>query len=200
MTTEDGQGTEGTQEVAERLPVALAGHGGQEERDPDLLQYLLNDARREIQRLRYLDPVLMMDLQVAGDGALPTQTYPGDAGLDLYTQARDGELWVGPGEFKDLPCGINIEFPPGVWGMILGRSSTLRRKGLLVAQAVIDSGYTGPIFAGVQNLGRNPVKVNDGERIAQLVLFPNVTDRVTVKKVRELSNTPRGERGFGSSG
>lgn len=164
--------------------------------DPDLLKCLLDDARAEIARLRGKVGGV---LRVAGDGELPTRAHSDDVGLDLYTWGHD---WViDPGEFRDVDCGIRVEFPEGVWGMIVGRSSTLRKKKLLVMTGIIDTGYTGPLFAGVQNMSPYPTKIEEGERVAQLVLFPNVTERISVVRVEKLGkNGGRGERGFGSSG
>jgi dUTP pyrophosphatase len=127
---------------------------------------------------------------------LPSRGYADDAGLDLYVV---GDRMIPPGQFRDVPCGVRIDIPPGHWGFIVGRSSTLRKHGLLVNPAVIDAGWTGELFAGVQNLGENDVVVSHGDRLAQLILLPAaVTGRVP-----EWGRVPakdRGENGFGSTG
>ena len=129
---------------------------------------------------------------------LPAPGYPGDAGFDLYVAEKATFL---PGEFRDVPCGVAVELPPGVWGMITGRSSTVRTRGLLVTQGIIDTGYRGPLFAGTHNLSAyEEVTVEEGERIAQLILFPNLADVFSPMKVTELNASPRGTNGFGSSG
>lgn len=128
-------------------------------------------------------------------GTLPTRGYPGDAGLDLSYCGPDWLLE--PGQYKDFDCGLSIELPDGHWGWLIGRSSTARR-GLLVNQAVIDNGYRGKMFAGVTNVGPNSVRIRRGERLAQLVLMRNHT--ADIIEVDSLSDSERGEKGFGSTG
>lgn len=127
---------------------------------------------------------------------LPTRGYADDAGLDLYV-SQDVE--IGPHQFVDVPCGVKADIPQGLWAMITGRSSTLRARGLFVSTGVIDAGWTGELFAGVQNLTPHTVRVSAGDRLAQLILLPApVTGyEPTWGKVPEKE---RGTRGFGSTG
>lgn len=166
---------------------------GDLDREVDLLQYTLRCAREEIERLRAL--MRPTEIRFAGEGRLPTRAYGGDAGFDLYVQ---GEWWVGPGQFVDVDLGVACELPPGVWAMITGRSSTMRARRLLVIQGIIDQGYRGPLYAGVQNLSEDPVSLQDGERIAQMIPFHLVTGEAV--RVEELASSERGTNGFGSSG
>jgi len=135
-------------------------------------------------------------------GALPSRSYPGDAGFDLYAAAA---VEIEPGEFRDVPCGVRCALPPTVWGRITGRSSTLRRRGLMVAEGVIDSGYRGPLFAGVWNLGTDSARVEAGERIAQLLMHVNVARLhepvwFAPDEFDALPGDGRGDHGFGSTG
>lgn len=130
-------------------------------------------------------------------GQEPTRSYPDDAGLDLYV--ADTTI-VPAGEFVDIPTGVAIEMPPHVWGMLTGRSSTLRKKGLMVNQGVIDPSYRGELYSGVWNLTPHDVRVAAGERIAQLILIGNSTRVHQMVEVRELAGSDRGRNGFGSSG
>ena len=129
----------------------------------------------------------------------PSRVYPGDAGLDL-------EFWgalpvdVGPGEFRDLPCGLSVDLPRGYWGLITGRSSTIRKRGLLVTQGVIDHGFQGSLFVGVWNLNNHPVRVNPGERLGQLIVLPLWAGAVQVGNPASRVVRDRAESGFGSSG
>lgn len=127
---------------------------------------------------------------------LPTRGYDDDAGFDLYVSATTS---IPPGSFVDVPCGVKADLPEGCWGLITGRSSSLRKHGLLVSNGIIDNGYTGPLFAGTQNLTTHEVVINQGDRIAQLILLPTVAIdyRATWG---EVSTKQRGERGFGSTG
>jgi dUTP pyrophosphatase len=126
------------------------------------------------------------------------RSYPDDAGLDIVV-AED--CVIQPGEYADIPSLVTgIELPEGTWGMITGRSSTLRNRGLLVSTAVIDVGWRGPLFCGVQNIGNGPEYVEDGARIAQLILIHNATESYEPRLVETLSPHDRGTNGFGSTG
>lgn len=130
-------------------------------------------------------------------GTEPTRAHQDDAGLDLYVVEHSVVM---PGEMADLDLGVAVKSPPGTWTLLTGRSSTMRNRGLLVAQGVIDPGYTGPLYATVYNLTKQPVQVQAGERIAQLIVLPNLTQCVEPVRVAALPQTERGAKGFGSSG
>lgn len=129
----------------------------------------------------------------------PRPGYGGDAGLDLYVAET---TVISPSEFKDIPLGIDqIELPPGVWALLTGRSSTIRR-GLLVTNGIIDNGYRGALFAGTQNVSDVAQKVSEGERIAQLIPFNLVAPQLGLRRVEDgmLSLSDRGQDSFGSTG
>lgn len=128
---------------------------------------------------------------------LPTKAYSDDAGFDLYVSQ---DTWIHPGEFKDVPCAVAIELPSDTWALLTGRSSTLRKHNLMVNQGVIDPGYRGELFAGVWNLGSKAVKIETGDRLAQLILMPNHALSAKLVSVNELQPHQRGQSGFGSSG
>jgi dUTP pyrophosphatase len=107
---------------------------------------------------------------------------------------------IEPSTFVDIPLGVAIKVPEGTWGLLTARSSTLRKHGLMVAQGVIDCGYTGPLFAGVWNMTDKPVKVEPGMRLVQYILIHNASLDVQAQEVAELPKTNRGAAGFGSSG
>jgi len=127
----------------------------------------------------------------------PTKAYADDAGFDLYC---DADLVIEPATFVDVPLGVAIKVPEGTWGLLTGRSSTLRKHGLMVAQGVIDCGYTGPLFAGVWNMTDKPVHITQNMRLVQYILMPNASLGVDAVQVDELPKTERGASGFGSSG
>lgn len=131
-------------------------------------------------------------------GTAPARAYHDDAGLDLFVHG--GDWTIEPGATVEVPLGVAVKSPPGTWTLLTGRSSTFRNRRLLVGQGVIDEGYTGPLFAVVHNFGDQPQTVKEGERIAQLIVFPNLTPQVELLEVAEMPNTQRGGAGFGSSG
>jgi dUTP pyrophosphatase len=131
-----------------------------------------------------------------GIDLLPTRSYRDDAGLDLFV-AED--FTVEGYSFADVPCGVKVDIPAGHWALITGRSSTLRKRSLLVNPGVIDAGWTGELFAGVQNMSGEPAIVKAGERLAQLILLPAPVVGYTPVWGR-VPEKERGERGFGSSG
>ncbi len=140
-----------------------------------------------------------LPLGFAGPGMLPTRSYADDAGLDL---AAHGDWRIVGHSFLDVDTGLHVELPEGVWGLITGRSSTVRKRGLLVNQGIIDTGYRGRLYVGVWNLRPEQHVVQHGDRLAQLILFDNTTRHYEPLKVEEsmLSKSERGENGFGSSG
>ncbi|AZF98515.1 deoxyuridine triphosphatase [Arthrobacter phage Beethoven] len=134
------------------------------------------------------------------DGAevqLPTRAYSDDAGLDLFVTE---DTWVPANGFVDIRSHIKVQLPDWSWGFLVGRSSTLRKKGLLVNPGIIDAGYRGELFSGVQNMTSKPVHVEAGERIAQLIIIGNGTRQIEPVLVPELNSHARGKNGFGSSG
>jgi dUTP pyrophosphatase len=128
---------------------------------------------------------------------LPTKAYSDDAGFDLYVSA---DTWIYPGEFVDVPCAVAVELPSDTWALLTGRSSTLRKHNLMVNQGVIDPGYRGELYAGVWNLGSKAIKIEAGDRLAQLILMPNHALNAKLVSVNELQSHQRGQSGFGSSG
>ena len=134
---------------------------------------------------------------VADQGRVPTRAYDDDAGWDLFV---DVDCAIAPGAFFDVPCGARAAVPPWAWGLLTGRSSALRRHGLLVHTGVIDAGYRGPLYAGCFNLTDQVVELKAGDRVAQLIIVPNGTASTEVVKVDALPEGARGDNGFGSSG
>lgn len=127
----------------------------------------------------------------------PRRGVVGDAGFDLIVSEA---CVIRPGDFVDIPCGIAIELPHDCWAMVTGRSSTLRKRGVLIHTAIIDQGYRGPLFAGAWNLGDKIERVNRSERIAQIIPMPLAASMLSLRHVEELAPSIRGDSGFGSTG
>lgn len=126
---------------------------------------------------------------------LPHRSYPGDCGYDLYV-SHDTEIL--PLSFADVPTNIRVALPPNVWGLIMGRSSAIRSRGLVVLPGILDNGYRGPLFTAVYNICAFDVLVEQGQRLGQLVLMPLVA--ATPQWVGWMPDTDRGSSGFGSTG
>ncbi len=129
------------------------------------------------------------------DAVLPVRKRKGDAGLDLYAVE---DVVLKPGEWKAVPTGIAVEIPEGHFGLIKDRSGLALKYALHCLAGVVDENYRGEIKVVMINLGGEEFKVEKGTRIAQLLIVPYLS--VEVEEVEELSDTERGERGFGSSG
>ncbi len=130
---------------------------------------------------------------------LPTYGSPEAAGADLYA-CLEQELTIGPGETAWVPTGIAMEVPVSCAGLIYARSGMACKRGLAPANkvGVIDSDYRGEIIVVLHNHGKESQTVTHGERIAQMVITPVLTPGFT--EVDELSDTKRGNGGFGSTG
>jgi dUTP pyrophosphatase len=128
---------------------------------------------------------------------LPSYAHPGDAGLDLCA-AESALLRVR--ERKLIRTGFAIELPAGMEAQVRPRSGLAVKHGITVLNSpgTIDEGYRGEVCVLLINLGEADFQVDVGMRIAQLVVS-RVT-RVAIEEVRELSDTHRGQGGFGSTG
>jgi dUTP diphosphatase len=143
----------------------------------------------------------VIELEVArlrDDAELPSQAYPGDAGLDLVACER---VTLAPGERAVVPTGIAVSIPDGYAGLVTPRSGLAARHGISVVNGpgLIDSGYRGEVKAILLNTdARESFTVEPGMRIAQLVIVPVTSPRVV--EVTELAGSVRGTGGLGSSG
>jgi dUTP pyrophosphatase len=132
------------------------------------------------------------------EAIVPTRAHEGDAGLDLYAAE---EAHMGPGERWGVGTGIAVEIPPGHAGLVLPRSGLAREHGITLVNSpgLIDAGYRGEVRVLLLNTDpAETVKIEVGARIAQLVLTP-----VAIAEPAEtttLTESARGEGGFGSSG
>lgn len=117
------------------------------------------------------------------------------SGMDL-TNCADYDCWLPPGETMKFPTGIAIELPRGWEGQIRPRSS-MSAKGLNTPIGTIDADYRGQLWVVLQNVSNSFVFLEKGERIAQLVVTK--VERLIPTVTSELSETARGEGGFGST-
>ena len=131
------------------------------------------------------------------DAVVPAYAHDGDAGLDLVAVEP---VELAPGRREAVPTGWAMAIPDGWVGLVHPRSGLALRQGLTVANApgTIDAGYRGEVKVLLVNLGGEPVHVEAGQRVAQLLLQRVGAARVV--EVDELDETGRGEGGFGSTG
>ena len=142
------------------------------------------------------------------DAILPKKGRPEDACYDLYTSE---ETFVGKGQTVVVPTGIAMEMPLNLEAEVRPRSG-ISSKGVpcetefgymtnadcLVIQGTIEPEYRGEIGIILINLGTEEFKVEEGMKVAQMVIKPTLS--LEVEEVVELTETTRGQGGFGSTG
>ncbi len=135
----------------------------------------------------------------AHDLPLPDRATPDASGFDLRARL-DEPLRLEPGQRARVPTGIRIELPVGFEAQVRPRSGLALRQGvgLLNGPGTIDADYRGEIGVILINLGNDPVTVERGERVAQLVV--QQVPRVALTEVESLDETGRGGGGFGHTG
>lgn len=141
-----------------------------------------------------LGPDKLVVFTVAGKVGKPKTAYPSDAGHDMkvsdYTSIR-------PHTRVRIKHGIKLAIPPGHVGLVLPRSSTFDRLGILINPGVIDPGFRGEVMALAFNPTEKMVHINEGDRVAQLLILP--VAQVEFVSVDELPEGDRGDNGFGST-
>ena len=121
------------------------------------------------------------------------------AGADLCA-CLDAPLTIAPGETVFVHTGLAMEIPVGYAGLVYARSGLASKRGLAPANkvGVVDSDYRGELMVALHNHGTETQTIEDGERIAQLVITPYLTAQFF--EADELTDTVRGTGGFGSTG
>ncbi len=141
-------------------------------------------------------------LKMRADAVLPRYESSGAAGMDLAA-CLDAPITIDPGTRARVPTGLRIALPPGHEGQVRPRSGLAARQGLTVLNApgTIDEDYRGELQVLLINHGTEPFTIDNGDRIAQLVVAP--VTHVEVEAVDDethLGPTERGQAGFGSTG
>ena len=129
---------------------------------------------------------------------LPTYGTIDSAGADLYA-LLDDVISIEPGETVVIPTGLSMAIPKGYAGLIYARSSLGTKRGLAPANkvGVIDADYRGEVKVVLYNQSKSVQTISPQERIAQIIITPYM--QVQFKAVEELSETERGQGGFGST-
>jgi len=130
----------------------------------------------------------------------PTNGSAAAAGYDLYAVVEEGSTTIPAHSTKKIGTGIAIELPEFTFGAIFARSGLATKQGLRPANCVgvVDSDYRGEVIVALHNDTDEEKIIESGERIAQLVVMPYIP--VKFVEYEELSDTERGEGGFGSTG
>ena len=139
-------------------------------------------------------------VKIMREGArLPAYGSAEAAGADLHA-CLEAPLTIEPGQTVFVPTGIALEVPKHCAGLVYARSGLACKRGLAPANkvGVIDSDYRGEIFVVLFNHGSVAQTIENGERIAQLIITPVL--QPAYEMAQDLSDTGRGEGGFGSTG
>lgn len=133
---------------------------------------------------------------------LPSYKTEGSCGMDLRANLEEAKT-LKPLERAMIPTGLFFEIPKGIEGQVRARSGLSLKKGITLINGIgtIDSDYRGELGILIVNLSDETVTIEDGDRIAQIVFMAyEVAHWVQVESLDELSETERGEGGFGHTG
>jgi dUTP pyrophosphatase len=128
------------------------------------------------------------------EATLPRYALPGDVGLDMFSMET---VTIPPGGHYRLWHGFALEFPTGYAALVKDKSS-ISKAGLHTMGGVFDAGYRGEYNTHLVNLSDKPYTIETGDKVSQLIIFP-----VAIAEIEEtdtLSESSRGEAGFGSTG
>lgn len=143
----------------------------------------------------------MPTLRIRSESKHPLPAYHSEqaSGMDLQANL-DKPLTLQPFERAIIPTGLYMQIPPGYELQIRARSGMAYRHGITVANGVgtIDSDYRGEIGIILINLSQEPYTIQDGDRVAQIVLAK--VEKACIEKVSVLEESKRADGGFGHSG
>lgn len=142
----------------------------------------------------------MMKVKIISEkDTLPAYATAGSSGLDLMASLTEPAV-IEPNKIVMIKTGIRIELPVGYEAQIRARSGLAFKHGITLANSVgtIDSDYRGEIMIPLINHGSEDFIVNDGDRIAQMIICRY--ERIEWERVNKLDETKRDDQGFGHSG
>ena len=146
-------------------------------------------------------PLEVLIKKLPGTEDLPSMQYMSEqaAGMDIYAAVTEPVV-LRPGETKLIPTGFQMALPAGYEAQVRPRSGLALKKniGVLNSPGTIDADYRGEVGVILTNFGKEPFTVQRAERIAQMVIAPVVTAKLSF--VSELPDSARGAGGFGSTG
>ena len=142
----------------------------------------------------------ILDSRIGSNFPIPKHQTSGSAGIDLIA-CIDDEMILDPNESTIISSGIAIFIEDsGYAGIVIPRSGLGAKKGLVCGNltGLIDSDYQGPLSISLWNRSDEPISINPGDRVAQLVVLK--VNQVELEQVDEFTESERGEIGFGSTG
>ena len=147
------------------------------------------------------EPIIIEIRRKEGCEDVPLPRYMSEhaAGMDLCA-ACEADVAIAPGEIRLVPCGFYMAVPVGFEAQVRPRSGLALRHGIILPNSpgTIDADYRGEVCVILGNIGSEPFVITRGMRIAQMVIAP--VTRAEVRCVRRLSETARGDGGFGHTG
>lgn len=129
------------------------------------------------------------------EAKIPFYAHDNDAGMDLYACE---DVTIQKGSKALVGTGIALEIPDNYVGLVWDKSGLATTHGLKTLGGVVDAGYRGEVMVGLVNLGNEDYKISKGHKIAQMLI--QKVKHPEIVEVEELSDSTRGERGFGSTG
>lgn len=137
--------------------------------------------------------------RLSENAIIPTLGSKYSAGMDLYA-CIEKPITIAPQQTVIVGTGLSFELPIGTFGAVVARSGVATKRGLAPANKVgiCDSDYRGEYKVAIHNHSNVPQEIRPNERIAQLIIMPYIP--VSIVETNKLSDTERGNGGFGSTG
>lgn len=139
--------------------------------------------------------VILKFLKLSKKAETPEYILGTDVGFDLKAIEN---VTLFPLEQKIVRTGIAMEIPEGYVGLVRDRAGIVQKMNVHTVAGTFDSGFRGAVSIILVNMSEETVEIEEGMRIAQIILIPVV--KAKIQEVKKLSNTERGEKGFGSTG
>lgn len=155
-------------------------------------QYLKRKAQKETVKKARKKPI---KVKIDPGAFAPVRAHPTDAGLDLRTPFA---VKVPAHGAVIIDTGVHIELPPGTYGKLESKSGLNVNHCVVSLGGTIDEPYRGSIVAKLYNLSDRDYWFSEGDKVVQLIIMPYLAPDIEI--VDELTETDRGDNGFGSSG
>ena len=134
-------------------------------------------------------------LKISKNAETPEYILKSDVGFDVKAIEN---VSLFPLEQKAVRTGIAIEIPEGCVGLVRDRAGIVQKMNVHTVAGTFDSGFRGEVSIMLVNMNDTTIEIEKGMRMAQIILIPIV--KAKIKEVKKLSDTERGEKGFGSTG